>query len=259
MNALLEEMLRQSQDAFWVFGLVFLRVGAMVSVLPAFGEQMIPARIKLAVALTLAVLAAPLVEVPVLEGAPPPELAGLFLTEMGIGLLFGITLRFLSHCLLIAGSIAAQSTSLSQLFGGSAASEPQPAIANLIYIAGLMLIVFTGLHIKLIWALVLLYDLLPVGSILSGRDVSDWGVDVVAKTFALAFVLSAPFVLASLLYNVAMGVINKAMPQLMVAFVGAPAITAGGLLVLLLSLPVLLPIWHERFEAVMMSPLVEMP
>ena len=48
-----------------------------------------------------------------------------------------------------------------------------------------------------------------------------------AASFALALSLAAPFVIASLLYNVALGVINKAMPQLMVAFVGAPAITCG--------------------------------
>ncbi|MFC3118840.1 flagellar biosynthetic protein FliR [Jhaorihella thermophila] len=38
----------------------------------------------------------------------------------------------------------------------------------------------------------------------------------------LPFSLSAPFVIASLLYNLTLGAINRAMPQLMVTLVGAP-------------------------------------
>ena len=55
------------------------------------------------------------------------------------------------------------------------------------------------------------------------------------RTFALAFSLAAPFVTAALLYNIALGVINRAMPQLSVTFIGAPALTAGGLLLILVA------------------------
>jgi len=43
--------------------LVFARVSAMVSVLPAFGQQSIPLRIKLAVAIAFTVLVWPMIEV----------------------------------------------------------------------------------------------------------------------------------------------------------------------------------------------------
>ncbi len=66
-----------------------------------------------------------------------------------------------------------------------------------------------------------------------------------AAAFALAFSLAAPFTIASFVYNLALGVINRAMPQLMVTFVGAPAITLGGLALLLVSAPILLGIWHQ--------------
>ncbi len=59
-----------------------------------------------------------------------------------------------------------------------------------------------------------------------------------AQAFALGFSLAAPFVIAGFAYNLALGAINRAMPQLMVAFIGAPAITAGGLLILMLAAPV---------------------
>ena len=56
-------------------------------------------------------------------------------------------------------------------------------------------------------------------------------------------------------YNVALGAINRAMPQLMVAFVGAPAITAAGLLILMLAAPVILHFWGVRLDRLIADPL----
>jgi flagellar biosynthetic protein FliR len=98
------------------------------------------------------------------------------------------------------------------------------------------------------------YDLFPFGTLPGAPDLADWGVGHVSASFSLAFSLSAPFLIASLLYNVALGVINKAMPQLMVAFVGAPAITWGGLALLMLSAPSILAAWATAFEATLANP-----
>jgi flagellar biosynthetic protein FliR len=45
------------------------------------------------------------------------------------------------------------------------------------------------------------------------------------------------------------------MPQLMVAFVGAPAITAGGLFILMLAAPTILTFWSGRLDLVLSDPL----
>lgn len=41
----------------------------------------------------------------------------------------------------------------------------------------------------------------------------------------------------------------------MVAFIGAPAITAGTLLLLLLAAPVILQVWHGQLDATLADPL----
>ena len=71
-------------------------------------------------------------------------------------------------------------------------------------------------------------------------------VTCLALVTLFGFSLAAPFVIMGFAYNVALGAINRAMPQLMVAFVGAPAITAAGLLVLMLAAPVILHFWGLR-------------
>ncbi|MBC7155841.1 MAG: type III secretion protein, partial [Rhodobacteraceae bacterium] len=42
--------------------------------------------------------------------------------------------------------------------------------------------------------------------------------------------------------------------QLMVAFVGAPALTAGGLAMLFLSVPVVLAVWMQAFDLFLADP-----
>lgn len=41
----------------------------------------------------------------------------------------------------------------------------------------------------------------------------------------------------------------------MVAFIGAPAITAGAILMLLLSSPILLDFWNDNMDLVLANPL----
>jgi flagellar biosynthetic protein FliR len=233
---------------------VFLRVGACFLVLPGFGEAMIPARVKLGAALAFTAIVTPavLVDLPAMPGALPP--LAFFVTEAVAGLILGLALRLIVHALQIAGSIAAQATSLSQIMGG-ASPDPQPAMGALLMLSGVTLAVMAGLHVHLAEAFLRSYTLLPIGTLPRPHDLGGWGVDRVAASFGLALSLAAPFLIASLLYNVALGVINKAMPQLMVAFVGAPAITWGGLFLLLVTTPFLLPVWFEAFGEALTNPL----
>ena len=233
---------------------VFIRVGAMMALLPAFGEQVIPVRVRLGTALAFTALTAPAIgpDLPPATLAPGP-LAELILTEAVAGLALGIGLRFFTIALQTAGTIAAQATSLAQFFGG-AGVDPQPAMSQVLVMAGLALAVTMGLHVKLVELIVLSYSVFPPGRFPDAASLGQWGLAHSARAFTLAFTLAAPFVILSLLFYVALGAINKAMPQLMVAFVGAPAITWGGLAVLLLTAPMLLPIWQDAFDGFLFDP-----
>ena len=254
MTAALSELLGLAQLWLAAAGAVFLRVGACFLVLPGLGESMIPVRVKLGAALALTAVVTPAVidTLPPLPGAMPP--LRFFLTEAVAGLVLGLALRLTVHALQIAGAIAAQATSLSQIMGGTA-PDPQPAMGAILMLAGITLAVMAGLHVHLAEAILRSYALLPAGRFVGAHDLGGWGVDRVTASFGLALSLAAPFLIASLLYNAALGVINKAMPQLMVAFVGAPAITWGGLFLLLVTAPFLLPVWFEAFEAALADPL----
>jgi flagellar biosynthetic protein FliR len=181
-------------------------------------------------------------------------IAGLVLPEIGTGVFLGLILRLFVITLQIAGTIAAQSTSLSQIFGGTAGADPLPAMGHVLVVAGLALAALLDLHVKVAQFLIASYQLVPVGRLPAPGIVAEAGVAEVRYSFALAFSLAAPFLVASLLYNVTLGVINRAMPQLMVAFVGAPAITAGGLFLLLLTAPVMVALWSDDLFGFLHAP-----
>ncbi|XDA98486.1 flagellar biosynthetic protein FliR [Sulfitobacter sp. LCG007] len=256
MNTL-AELLRLTEATFWQAIIAFLRVGAFSSLLPAFGEHSVPMRIKLAVAIVFTMIVAPAI-----PAMAPPDGAGAFvrlaLAETVIGVALGIGLRFFVFALQTAGSIAAQSTSLSQVLGG-AAVEPIPAMGYILVIGGLALAVMTGMHVRAAELLILSYDVLPAGMFPDASVLSDWGVDQVRRMFSLAFTLAAPFVILSVLYNLALGAINKAMPQLMVAFVGAPVITCGGLFLLCVAAPVMIRTWLETMQGFLAAPFGAVP
>lgn len=254
MNALIDllnEVSGLGRPVIWAGILVFLRVGAAMAFMPAFGEQSVPARVRLALTFAFSAIVAPAI-------APRIEAHdGIFYMPLAVevlaGLTLGIGLRLFVIALQIAAAIIAQATSLAQLFGG-VTPEPQPAVGNLLTIAGLALAVSAGLHVKVVEALILSYEVFPVAKYPSPSDIADWGLVQVTHAMALAFTIAAPFLIGSLVYNVALGVINRAMPQLMVAFVGAPALTLGGLALIAVTMPLAMALWLSAFDTFLANP-----
>ena len=254
MTFQLADLLNVSQTALLIGFFVILRVGAAMALLPAFGERSVPQKVRLVLGLAFTMIVAPASAVEIRQALNSEASVGVMLfSEPVAGLVLGAIVRLFILALQVAGSMAAQSTSLAQIFGGSN-SDPQPAIGHVFLVSGLALAVMMGLHVRLAELFIISYDVMPAGRFIAGDLLSDWALGKVAHTFALAFTLAAPFLIASLIYNLALGVINRAMPQLMVAFVGAPAITAGGLILLFVTAPLLLQLWINALSVFLDQP-----
>ncbi len=253
----LAELTGLAGQMLWLYAIVFLRVGPVMSLFPGFGDQGVPVRVRLALAAMLTAVTAPAIAAGpggALAGLPPPY--WLLATETGIGLLLGIGLRLFLIALQTAGAMAAQAMSLSQIVG-SAGAEPMPAMGHFLAMGGLALAFALGLHVRAAQMMILSYDLFPLGQAPAAAAVAGWGVARVAHAFGLAFTLAAPFVIVSVLYNLTLGIVNRAMPQLMVVFVGAPVITGAGLALLMLLAPMMLTLWMEALSAFVANPLAD--
>jgi flagellar biosynthetic protein FliR len=71
----------------------------------------------------------------------------------------------------------------------------------------------------------------------------------VSESFGLGVRLSLPFLVIGFALYAGLGVINRAMPQMMVFFVAAPGFTLVGLVLLAITLPMLLWTWAGAFDA----------
>lgn len=233
---------------------IFLRVGPIVMLFPGLGETSVPVRYKLALSLGLTVYLTPILSFSdefIQLGAS--SFSWIIITETTNGLILGIGARLLVLALQTAGSIAAQSTSLSLIMGNTGIT-PLPALGHLLVLGGLCLAMTIGIHVKLIETLAMTYMILPFNSLPIPTEITRWGIQMTNSAFAIAFTLSAPFVIISVIYNVALGVINRAMPQMLIVFVGAPVITGAGIFLLLLLSPPLLSLWTELLSNYVINP-----
>lgn len=260
MNGVIEALsglLDIANGIAWAAALAFVRIGAMVALMPGIGDPAVPQRVKLAVVIVFTVILSPLLAERLATAGPEPSFLALG-GEALAGLILGIGLRLFLVALQTAAAIIAQATTLSQLFAG-AAPEPQPAMGNLFLIAAITLAMTAGLHVHAVELLLMSYEILPAGGYPSATEAADWSLALISRTFSLAFSLAAPFVIASLLYNLALGAINRAMPTLMVSMVGAPALTLGGLALLAVASPFLLAAWLSAFTEHLAQPFAVAP
>jgi flagellar biosynthetic protein FliR len=235
---------------------VFARIGAALFLVPGLGERAVPMRIRLAAALGLAVLLAPIVA-PAVEHSPVSVsgLGRVILAEAASGLVIGLAFRLLITALQVAGAVAAQNLSISQMFGAGVAPEPEPTIATLLAMGGIVLALMAGLHVHLVAGLAGLYRTLPFGEIPGGAALAEWSTARVAEAFAFGLSLALPFVAVGFAYNLALGALSRAMPQLLVALVGVPLLIGLGLVALYIALPEIFARWGAALGHVLADPL----
>lgn len=231
-------------------GLVFARLGAVILLLPGFGETFIPPRIRLSFALALTLLLVPLVagKVPPLPGAPA-DLALSVIREVLIGLLIGGILRLFMTSLATAGEIVSIQTTLS--FAQTAnpmQATPSTTLGTFLGLIGIVLIFATNLDHLFIAAIVRSFEMFPFGRDIPVADAGQLAIQTVGRSFALGVQLAAPVIAFALIFNIGVGLVGRVMPQFQVFFVATPLIVLLGLAIFALSLGVVGLVWLERFR-----------
>ena len=237
----------------WVAGLILFRVGSMVMVMPGVGETYVPPRLRLCLALLIALCLAPIVA-PSLP-APPTDLGGMIgavLKEVLVGLMIGALLRIFMSALTMAGELVSLQTTLS--FAQTAnptEATPGTTVSTFLSILGFTLVFATNLHALFIAAIARSYTLFPPTKPVMLNDAALLAAETVGKCFALGLQLAAPVVAFSLVFNLATGLVGRAMPQFQVFFVATPLTLLFGLSIFALSLGGLGLVWMQHYDSFM--------
>src|SRR5436190_8694819 len=235
------------------FMLVFARIGAMVMLLPGFGETNIPTRIKLSIALLLTLIILPLHRSAYqVDMSSMSALLRLMLHEIVVGIVLGATARVTLSALSVAGSVIAQQLGL----GFVTAIDPTQGqqgllIGNFLTILGLTLLFATDSHHLVIAALNESYRIFSPGEFFPSGDVAALATRAFAAAFKIGMQLSAPFLVFGLVFNIGLGVLARLMPQMQVYFVGVPLSIIVGFLILALVISAIMGTFLDYFVGVM--------
>ena len=235
------------------FLLVFARVGAMVMLMPALGEENIPMRVKLSIALLLTLVLLPLhrsayhIDMTSLSG-----LLVLMLHEIVIGIILGATARVTLSALQVAGSVIAQQMGLGFVTSVDPTQGQQGVlVGNFLTMLGITMLFATDSHHLVIAALSDSYKIFSPGESMLTGDIAALATQAFAAAFKIGLQLSAPFLVFGLVFNIGLGVLARLMPQMQVYFVGAPLSILAGFLILSIVLAAMMGTFLDYFIRVM--------
>jgi flagellar biosynthetic protein FliR len=231
--------------------LIFLRVGALVMLLPAISDAAVPPRVRLAFALVLSLVLSA-VATPYLPPMPQTvgEMGGQVFKELFIGLGLGALLNIMMNALAVAGEIMSIQTTLafSQTANPNEA-QPGASLTSFLSVTAVALLFATNLDHLFIGAIARSYQLFPPMKPPAINDAALVAVRAVGSAFALGLQLAAPIVVFSIVFNIAAGLVGRLMPQFQIFFAVTPLTVLLGLSILMLSLGMIGMVWLQRYQS----------
>ena len=160
------------------------------------------------------------------------------------GLLLGLMARLIALALPAGAQMFSAFIGLSSVLQPDAAIGAQPtALSRLFGLAAPLLMLLTGLWQAPLAALAGSYGVLAPGLALPGGDAAALFTGAVAAWFLLALRLAAPFLVAATVWNIALGLLSRMVPQIQVFALAMPGQLLGGLLLAALLAGGLLHLW----------------
>ncbi len=234
-----------SQIETWVTAFMwpFMRIGAMLIAAPVFGAQnIIPPRIRIGLAVVLTLAVVPLLPPP--PAVPVMSVTGLLISvqQLLIGFVTGFIMQMVFSALVIGGHAIAMSMGL----GFASFIDPQngimvPVVSKFYVIIGTLLFLAINGHLVLLQVIFGSFETLPVGGDWLGSGgfmlLVLWG----SKMFAGALLIALPALITIMLINFTFGIMTRAAPTMNIFAVGFPTTMAAGFVIMMLTLPNLLP------------------
>lgn len=216
------------------------RILGLISAAPLFGNRSVPARIKVALGVTLALIIAP--TVPALPALEPMSASGLLILvqQFIIGLAMGFAMRIVFSAVEMAGEL----TGLSMGLGFATFFDPMSrghssAISQFLSLLTILVFLASNMHLALLAALAESFSTLPISSSPAGalrfQQIANWG----GQIFSAGVQLALPMLAALLVTNIALGILTRAAPQLNLFGIGFPVTIGVGFIMIALALPYL--------------------
>jgi len=192
--------------------------------LPGFSSQNVSMNVRALLSMAIALVIMPSVAHLIPPIPTSPFALGLILMgEILYGSIIGLLAKIIVGALQTAGTVISFSSAMANAMATDPISQQQSAVVGtFITITAMTALFVTNMHHLMISAVVESYTLFLPGSAPNTGDMAALIVGHVAGAFKLGVSLSAPFIIISFAFNLALGLVSKLMPQLQVYFVGMP-------------------------------------
>ena len=219
-----------TQYNVFVWLLVLTRLSGLMLTLPVFSQERIPRVMRVALVGFMTIIIAPTVPLP--EHLPQGvwSLAGFMVCELFVGAILGTVISWLLEMVALAGQL------LDMQMGFAFAQMMDPATSRSSSFSGMVLlqctllfILVSGMHHRMIMALVESYNILPMGYAPPIKPMELIGL--FGLLLAKGFQLSMPVLLCLMFVNVLEAFAAKFMPQLQLIQLAFPLKIAVGLFV----------------------------
>jgi flagellar biosynthetic protein FliR len=186
---------------------------------------------------------------------PPMPPSGLGLTvlivlESFVGLFLGTISRMLAAALEIAGTIISMQIGLSNAFMFNPALASQGTlIGGYMGNIGVVLLFVTDLHHLLILSVIGSYEVFTPGAPLPIGDFAETMTGMVARCFSVGAQMAAPFIVIGIMFNLALGLLQKMMPQFQAFGIIMGGQIVLGLALLMIVLSATMMFWLRTMES----------
>jgi flagellar biosynthesis protein FliR len=212
--------------------ILFSRIGACLMLMPGFSSPRVPTNIRLFLCFAITAGLAPMLTpdiVKILKDDAPFDVIRLIISELMVGGLIGFMGRIFFAALETFGTAIAMLTGLANSVGAPISEEePLPAIASLLTFVATVLLFVMDLHWEVLRGIVASYHTIPPATEFIPRSGLIQVADCLSRAFFLALRIASPFVMFSIIVNLAIGLTGKLTPQIQVYFIATPFIVAGG-------------------------------
>jgi flagellar biosynthesis protein FliR len=221
-----------------------VRLSGLMVFAPMFSSAAIAPRIKAGFVIAMTVLLAPAVAA--VPGARAVFDMRAVLGELGVGLVFGLSLSLLNEALTFAGTLLGLqfSFSLVNLMDPNSMIET-PVLGQMLSWMGVLVIIGAGLDRTLLAAVVRSFCTVPLGQAVIQAKTGEALAMMAGGIFLAGLQLAAPVLAATLTVEVVIALVSRLAPQLPAMVVSIPLKTMVAYVVLIGSLAVW-PGWIER-------------
>ena len=232
------------------FILIFVRTAAMIFFIPFLGARNVPRVFKIGLALLIALI---LISIVKIDAAIIS--ADLLTLTAGIAgeIIIGFTIGLIAKLVFSAMEMAGELIGFQMGFSIVNVIDPQtsthvPIIGQFHTILATLIFLTINAHHLFIAAIAESFTLVPPMRLALTNQMFAGIVTLSRDIFVLAIRIGAPVIVALFITNIALAIVSKTMPQMNVMMVGFPITIAGGLLIMVLSLPLFANLVQRAFE-----------